>query len=194
LYYWLIPNRIKLISILAASFMFGALVSKVQRVSRIWVVDKLSLTGISVAYILCCGSPTVCVGDGWVVVWLCASYYGSKFQWWYKYASWSLFFICVCRYMRGLCSTIIYYVIVLSTLDPLLTIHNETKELYKWTSKSKKTAVTLLLSMIWIWDVKKERGFFPMESLISPMKEKNYGQFLLLESIWNRPITAFVVL
>lgn len=40
----------------------------------------------------------------------------------------------------------------------------------------------------------KREGFFPMESLISPMKEKNYGQFLLLESIWNRPITAFVVL
>lgn len=40
----------------------------------------------------------------------------------------------------------------------------------------------------------KREGFFPMESLISPIKEKNYGQLLLLESIWNRPITAFVVL
>ena len=28
-------------------------------------MDKLSLTGISVTYILCCGSPTVCVGGGW---------------------------------------------------------------------------------------------------------------------------------
>ena len=52
--------------LVAAYFLLlGSLVSKVQRVSRVWVVDNLSLAG----YTYICCSCAVCFGSGgcWLV-------------------------------------------------------------------------------------------------------------------------------
>ena len=55
----------------AANFLLGSLVSRVQRVSRVWVVDNSSLAGISVNIYICCSCAICFDGGGFRLVSTC---------------------------------------------------------------------------------------------------------------------------